>query len=217
MPGDPQLAALDAVREAGLRPDPRRRRQGLRPVAGEGRAARPLRPQHVRPVLPDGPPAGRARRALRHHQLQGLGHAQAALPDHAPQAAGDGQGHGDAARRTCPTAACWTARSSGGAASSAARRRSSGSRPGTAAAATTARSSPPWSPAAASRAASVVGASDAKGEDVEGPARLSLRPDRQHVRAARHRPRRRRCRIPRASASASRPPPTDGVAHAAGA
>ena len=42
----------------------------------------------------------------------------------------------------------------------------------------------------------VVGASDAKGEEVQGPARLSLGPDRQHVRAARHRPRRRRCPHP---------------------
>ena len=42
-----------------------RRRQGVRPRRGEGRAARRLRPQPVRPGLPAGPPAGRARRAVR--------------------------------------------------------------------------------------------------------------------------------------------------------
>ena len=75
----------------------------------------------LRPVLPDGAAAGRARRALRHDQLQGLGHAQAALRDDAPQAARAGQGHGDAAAGPVATAGCSTAPSSGGAASSAAR------------------------------------------------------------------------------------------------
>ena len=191
--------------DAGLRPDPRRRRQGVRPLAGEGRAARPLRPQHVRPVLPDGAPAGRARRALRHDQLQGLGHAQAALPDHAPQAARAGQGAGHAACRTCPSAACSTARSSGGAASSAARRRCEWEPPwnggrGHCGAA----SSPRWSPAAASRAATSSAPRTPDGRRGQGPARLSVRPDRQHVRAAGHRPRGEAAATPRASTSASR-------------
>ena len=78
-------------------------------------------------------------------------------------------------------------------------RRSSGRRPGTAAAATTARSSPPWSPAAGSRAArsSALGR---QGRGGRGAARLSVRPDRQHVRAAGHRPD-GRCRTPTASSA----------------
>ena len=80
-----------------------------------------------------GAPAGGARRSLHHHQLPGrLGHAQAEFPDHAPQAAGDGQGPGDAARRISPSAACWTAPSSGGTANSAGRRRWIGKPRGTA-------------------------------------------------------------------------------------
>ena len=73
--------------EAGLRPDPRRRRQGLRPDAGEGRAPRPLRPQQVRAIVPAGPAARRARRALYHDQLPRLGYAQGELPGHAAEAA----------------------------------------------------------------------------------------------------------------------------------
>ena len=158
--------------------------------------ARPLRPQHVRPVLPGGAAAGRARRALRHHQLQGLGHAQAALPDHAPEAAGDWT---RAWPRCCRTSSdrglldstiVWWGGEFGRtpkvAVGSAVERRARPLRQG---------ASPPWSPAAASRAASVVGASDAKGEEVEDRPGLPARPDRQHLRAARHRPRRRSCRI----------------------
>jgi hypothetical protein len=84
----PAIRFLAASRrpKTGLRPDPGRRRQGVRSVAGEGRTARPLRPQHLRPVLPGGAAAGRARRPLCHHQLQGrLGHAQAELPGDAPK------------------------------------------------------------------------------------------------------------------------------------
>ena len=39
--------------------------QGVRPRRGEGQRPRRLRPQPVRPGLPAGPPAGRARRAVR--------------------------------------------------------------------------------------------------------------------------------------------------------
>ena len=41
------------------------------------RLARPLWPHHVRPELSAGPPAGRARRALRHRQLRRLGPSRA--------------------------------------------------------------------------------------------------------------------------------------------
>ena len=44
-----------------LRPGPR----GVRPDQGDRRDARALRPQHVRPELPAGPPAGRGRHARR--------------------------------------------------------------------------------------------------------------------------------------------------------
>ena len=57
---------------------------------GEERSAGPLRPQHVRAVLPDGAAAGRARRPLRHDQLSRLGHAQTAFPGHAPEVARNG-------------------------------------------------------------------------------------------------------------------------------
>ena len=167
MPGDPQLAAAGAVREAGLRPDPGRRGQGVRSVAGEGRAAGALRPQHLRAVLPDGAAAGRARRALRHHQLQGLGHAQAALSRPCAASCRRWTRAWRRCCRTCPTAACWTAPSSGGAASSAGRPRSSGK--------------PPWNggrghygkvfsavvAGGGFKGGRVVGASDAKGEEVK--------------------------------------------------
>ena len=120
---------------------------------GEERTARPLRPQHVRAVVPDGAAAGRARRPLRHDQLPGLGHPQAAFSGHAAETAGDGQGHGDPARKIWPSGDCSTAPSSGGAANSAARRKSCGRPLGTAGADITARSFRPWSPAADSRAA----------------------------------------------------------------
>ena len=57
-------------------------------------------------------------------------------------------------------------------------------------AAITARSSRPWSPAADSRAATCVGASDAKGEEVKDRPVYPCGPDRQHVRVAGHRSRR---------------------------
>ena len=127
-----------------------------------------------------------------------LGHAQAALPDHAPQAAGTGQGPGDAAagsvrprpagqhhrlveRRVRPHA-----------------RRSSGK--------------PPWNggrghygkvfsrvvAGGGFKGGQVVGASDAKGEEVKDRPVYPVRPDRQHVRTAGHRSRRPSCRIRRA-------------------
>jgi hypothetical protein len=88
------------------------------------------------------------------------------------------------------------ARSSGGAASSAARHASSGNLPGTAAAVTTAIASAPSSPEAGSRE----GRSSAPRPPAARPPsapRLSARPDRQHLRAARHRPRRPTAQSPR--------------------
>ena len=152
--GQRRTGRLRAMRKRGLRPDPGRRRQGVRSLAGKGRVAGSLRPQHVRAIVPGGAAAGGTRRALHHHQLQRrLGHAQGEFPNHAPPRAGNGQGHGRAACRICPSAGCWTKPSSGGAASLAALPKSCGKRPGTAAAAIMARSFPPWSPAAVSRAA----------------------------------------------------------------
>ncbi len=81
-PGHERQSLVEDLRPGGgtgLRPDPRRRGQGVRPVAGEERAAGQLRPHHVRAGLPGGAAAGRTRRPLRHHQLRRLGHAQAAL------------------------------------------------------------------------------------------------------------------------------------------
>jgi hypothetical protein len=84
MPGDPRLTALGECEkqaydlilgDAGKVFDSRRKKT---PSAT-------LRPQHLRPVLPHGAPARRTRRPYHHHQLQGLGHPQAALPHHAPQ------------------------------------------------------------------------------------------------------------------------------------
>ena len=87
MPDNPVFDVARQVRGQGLRADPRRCPKGVRSVAGDRTRARQIRPQQVRPVLPGGAAAGRTRRALHHHQLQGMGHPQAALPDHAPQAA----------------------------------------------------------------------------------------------------------------------------------
>ena len=53
----------------------------------------------------------------------------------------------------------------------------------------------------------VVGASDAKGEEVKDRPVYPVRPDRQHVRTAGHRPRRPSCPIPRACGPRARPPP----------
>ena len=68
MKGNTQLAAFARRRKTGVRPDPRRRGQGVRSLAGEGRREKSLRPQHLRAVLPRGAPAGGTRRPLRHHQ-----------------------------------------------------------------------------------------------------------------------------------------------------
>jgi hypothetical protein len=98
--GRPAVGRRRTVGKGSLRSDPRRRRQGVRSGPGKERAQGSLRTDHLRPVLLVGAAPGRARGAVRHHQLHGLGHAQAAFPDHAPQAAGDGQGHGHAAGRS---------------------------------------------------------------------------------------------------------------------
>ena len=175
------------IGEAGLRPDPRRRRQGLRPDAGEGRAPRPLRPQQVRAVVPAGPAARRARRALYHDQLPRLGYAQGELPDHAAEAAARWTKACPACCRTLPTAACWRARSSGGAASSAASPRCDWDAP--------------WNGGRnhwGKVFSAVVAGGGFKGGQVDRglrrqgrggqrPARLSLRRHPQHVRAVGHR------------------------------
>ena len=57
----------------------------------------------------------------------------------------------------------------------------------------------------------VVGASDAKGEEVKDRPVYPVRPDRQHVRAARHRSGRRSCRIRRAWTVRVMPSAADGV------
>ena len=80
----------------GVRPDLGRRGQGLRSVRREGGTPAPLRPQHVRAILPGRPPADREGREVRHDQLQRLGHAQGPFPDHAPETPGNGQRHGHA-------------------------------------------------------------------------------------------------------------------------
>ena len=105
-------------------------------------------------------------RALRHHQLQGVGHPQAALPDHAAQAARNWTRAWPPCWRICRIAGCSTAPSSGGAASSDARPRSSGSRRGTADAATTARCFSVVLAGGGFQGGQVVGASDARGENV---------------------------------------------------
>ena len=141
-------------RADGLRVDPGRRRQSFRPFAGEGRFARPLRADHVRPIVPGGASAGRARRAVHHDQLSGrLGHPQAEFPGDAAQAAGDGQGAGDAARGSFRSAGCSIPRWSGGTANSAGNRRWIGKRPGTADATIGAACFRRWWRAAVSRAA----------------------------------------------------------------
>ena len=99
------LQAVDGLAEAGRgqRPDRHLRRvpaagrvddpvergpRRLRHRAGERPAARPLRPHHVRPELPAGPAADRARRALRHRQLRRLGPSRQDLREPRQEAAG---------------------------------------------------------------------------------------------------------------------------------
>ena len=104
------------------------------------------------------------------------------------ETAGAGQGPGHPARRTCRTAACWTARSSGGAANSAARPRSHWE-------AALERRPRPLGQGLLGRGGRRRLQGRPRGRRVrrqgrrgQGPARLSVRPDRQHVRAAGHRP-----------------------------
>ena len=101
-PRQPRADRLLSIGGAGLRHDPGRRGQGVRSVPGKGRAAEAATatalerhgPAHLRPGLPGGATPRRARRALHHHQLPRLGYAQRQFPDHAPQAAGAGSGDG---------------------------------------------------------------------------------------------------------------------------
>ena len=179
--GDPQLAAFDAGGGPGLRPDPGRRRQGLRSLAGERRPARPLRPQHAsaspawwrggwsRAGVPyitinygAGTPTSDNFQAMR-RKLPELdkGLATPAAGPVGPRPAG--QHHRLVLRRIRPHA-----------------QGAMGSRPGTAGAATTARSFPPWSPAADSRAATSWAPPTPRAKS-QGPARLSVRPHRQHL------------------------------------
>ncbi len=53
--------------------------EGVRHPRRARQAARRVRPQHARPVVPDGPAARRGRRALRDHRPQQLGHARRQL------------------------------------------------------------------------------------------------------------------------------------------
>ena len=69
---------------AGRDPDALQRHQGVRPGRGAEGAARPLRPQPVRPGLSAGPPAGRARRAVR-RGVAGHGRQPGPRLGHAPQ------------------------------------------------------------------------------------------------------------------------------------
>ena len=131
-----ELAASDAVREAGLRFDPGRRAARCSILSQE---KDDLRDRYGRNTF--GQSCLVARRLVERGvpyvtiNYRRLGHAQGEFPGHAPATAGHGQRHGGAAPGFVATAACWTAPSSGGAASSAERRRSSGRRLGTAGAA----------------------------------------------------------------------------------
>ena len=78
--------------------------------AESDRAARPLRPEHVRPELSAGPAAGRARRALRHGQLRRLGPSRQDLGQPGQEAAGVRPGLLGADRRHGRRAACWRRR-----------------------------------------------------------------------------------------------------------
>ena len=135
--------------------------------AGKGRSSRPLRPQHVRAIVPDGPAARRARRALYHDQLPRLGYAQGEFPGHAAEAARDGQGHVQPVAGPCRPRPAGEHDRVVDAASSAASPRCSGKPPGTADATTGARSFPTVLAGGGFKGGQVVGASDAKGEDVK--------------------------------------------------
>ncbi len=154
IPANPVLEVLQGGREPGLRTDPRRRRQSLRPFAGEAGSARPLRHEHLRPILPRGPPPGGTRRPLHHHQLSRAAGTPTSRTSRSCAAACPRWTRAcPRCFRIFPTAACSTAPSSGGTANSAAPPRSIGKPRGTADAAIGVESSPPSSPAADSRAA----------------------------------------------------------------
>jgi hypothetical protein len=98
-PEGPALRAAGRVRGRGVRDDPRRRRQGLRPRQGDPDEVRErYGSKQVRAVLPGGPTARREGRPVHLDQLRGLGHPQAPLRVDEPQAAGDGSRHVRAAR-----------------------------------------------------------------------------------------------------------------------
>ncbi len=120
------------------------------------------------------------RRALRHHQLQGLGHAQAALPDHEPQAAGNGPGHGRAPAGPLRPQACSTRPSSGGAASSGELRKSPGKRRGTAAGSHWGSCFSVVLAGGGFKGGQVVGSLGREGRARRGAARLAAGPARQH-------------------------------------
>ena len=76
----------------------------------------------LRPQLPAGPPAGRARRALRAALPRSLGPARQPDAGHQEELRRHRPAPAPPSSRTSSSAACWTTRSSSGAANSAARR-----------------------------------------------------------------------------------------------
>ena len=123
---------MDEFQQKAYGADSRRRAQGVRPLAGEGRGARSLRPQPVRPILPAGPPAGGSRRPVHHDQRGRLGHPQRQLRSDAQEAARAGSGHFGAAGGPGAARPAARNRSSPGTASSGAPRESPTRRPGSA-------------------------------------------------------------------------------------
>ena len=88
--GQPAGPDRRRVPAQGVRPDDLARgEEGVRHRRRAGQAPRRVRPQLARPVVPDGPAAGRGGRPLRHHRPQQLGHARRQL-------------HDAQARRCCP-------------------------------------------------------------------------------------------------------------------
>ena len=153
---------------AGVRTDPGRRRQGLRPLAGEGRAARPLRPQHVRAIVPGGAAAGGARRPVHHDQLQAAGTRTSRIS----RPCGSGCPRWTRAWRRCSQdlSRARPARLHDRLVERRVRPHAEGAcgkRRGTAGAAIGARSSAHWSRAADSRAARWSAPRDARGEEVK--------------------------------------------------
>ena len=172
----------------GVRPDDLAGGQeGVRHPRRAGQAARRVRPQLARPVVPDGPPAGRGRRPLRDHRPQQLGHARRQLR-HAQEARCCPRSTRRCRRcsATWPTAACSTRRWWSSPASSAARRASTR----TPAATTGGRRSPsPWAAAASRAAASSARPTPAPSSPPSDPLR-PRRPRRHDLPPAGHRPRR---------------------------